>query len=179
MAKPARRAVSRADAPGMGEAVPKSDRGARELGRGARAVASDQAVSPSQAIIVTVTKMPGKRGERDSVVCGWCRRPVTPTEGRGRPRRFCKRSCRQRDFEARQRSARHGVDENELIVARRDFDRLHDEIFVLACAVADAEADLRDAESSADLRLIITSLLAASRDVSALSDHFPTARRES
>ena len=148
------------------------------MGRGAR-VASNRAVRTSQAIIVTVTKLPGEQGERHGVVCGWCRRPVTPTEGRGRPRRFCKRSCRQRDFEARQRSARHGVDEKELIIARRDFDRLHDEIFVLACAVADAQADLRDAESTADLRLIIASLLAASRDVSALSDRSLTARRES
>jgi hypothetical protein len=103
---------------------------------------------------------------------------VTPTEGRGRPRRFCKRSCRQREFEARQRSARHGVDEHELIVARRDVDRLHDEIYVLSCAVSDAESDLRDAETAADLRLIVASLLAAARDVSALSDHSPPSRRE-
>lgn len=128
--------------------------------------------------IVTVTKLTDGPGEREIVPCGWCRRPVAPNEGPGRPRRFCKRSCRQRDFEARQRSARHGVDENELIVARRDVDRLHDEVFVLSCAVADAEADLRDAESTADLRLIITSLLAAARDVSALSDHSPAYRRE-
>ncbi len=126
-----------------------------------------------------MTKSAIGRGEREIVPCGWCRRPVTPTEGRGRPRLFCKRSCRQRDFEARQRSTRHGVDEHELIVARRDVDRLHDEIFVLACAVVDAEADLREAESVADLRLIITSLLAAARDVSALSDHSPGSRRES
>ncbi len=119
------------------------------------------------------------QGEREIVPCEWCRRPVTPTEGRGRPRRFCKRSCRQRDYEARQRAARHGVDEHELIVARRDVDRLHDEIFVLSCAADDAEADLREAESVADLRLIITSLLAAARDVSVLSDHSPGQRRES
>ncbi len=131
------------------------------------------------SIIVTVTKIRMTQREREMALCGWCRRPVTPTEGRGRPRRFCKQSCRQRDFEARQRAARHGVDENELIVARRDVDRLHDEIFVLSCAVADADADLREARSVADLRLIVTSLLAAARDVSALSDHSPGIRRES
>ena len=126
-----------------------------------------------------MTKSAVGQGEREIVPCGWCRLPVTPGEGPGRPRRFCKRSCRQRDFEARQRAARHGVDEKDLIVARRDVDRLHDEIFVLSCAVADAEADLRDAESLADLRLIVTSLLAAAREVSALSDPSPTPRRES
>ena len=129
--------------------------------------------------IVTVTKSLRVKGEREIVACCWCRRPVAPNEGPGRPRRFCKRSCRQRDFEARQRSARVGLDEGELIVARGDVDRLHDEIFVLSCAVADAEADLRDAESVADLRLIVSSVLAAARDVSALTDHFPQARRES
>ncbi len=71
------------------------------------------------------------------------------------------------------------MDENELIVARRDVDRLHDELFVLSCAVTDAEADLGDAESAGDLRLIVASLLAAAREVSALSDRPPPARRES
>ena len=126
-----------------------------------------------------MTKLIVSQGEREIVPCGWCRRPVTPTEGRGRPRRFCKRSCRQRDFEARQRSARHGVDESELIVARGDVNRLRDEIYVLSCAVADADADLQDAVSVADLRLIVTSLLAAARDVSASTDHSPMRRRES
>ena len=126
-----------------------------------------------------MTKLSGTTGEREIVACGWCRRPIGPTEGRGRPRRFCRRSCRQRDFEARQRLARHGIDESELIVARRDVNRLHDEIFVLSCAVVDAEADLHDAESTADLRRIVSSLLAAARDVSALADHSPVPRRES
>ncbi len=133
----------------------------------------------SVANIVTVTKLSAPVGKRETEPCAWCRRPVTPTEGPGRPRRFCKRSCRQRDFEARQRATRHGVDEHELIVARRDVDRLHDEIYVLSCAVTDAEADLRDAQTVADLRLIVTSLLAAARDVSALTDHSPVQRRES
>jgi hypothetical protein len=48
------------------------------------------------------------------------------TPGPGRPRRYCRASCRQRDYEARQRAHAHGLDDSEIIVARRELDELHD-----------------------------------------------------
>ena len=38
--------------------------------------------------------------------------------GAGRPRRYCKTSCRQRDYEARRRAAELGLSEGELVVTR-------------------------------------------------------------
>jgi hypothetical protein len=43
---------------------------------------------------------------------------------------------------ARHRAAELELSENELVVARSELDALHDELYVLACAVEDVERDL-------------------------------------
>jgi len=86
--------------------------------------------------------------------CAWCRRPLPPAERTGRPRRFCKHSCRQRDFEARRRLAELGIGEHELIVTRAALDGLRDELYALACAVEDVERDLADAGPSPSLNVL-------------------------
>jgi hypothetical protein len=72
--------------------------------------------------------------------CQWCRRPVQQPKV-GRPRKFCKRSCRQRDFEARTKAAAHGLDEHELVMTRSELESLKDQLYVLRCAVEDVERD--------------------------------------
>jgi hypothetical protein len=75
-------------------------------------------------------------------MCGWCRGPLPESAATGRPRRYCKRSCRQRDFEARERSKAHGLDEADLIVTREALETLRDQVFVVQCAVNDVRRDL-------------------------------------
>ncbi|HAP77302.1 MAG TPA: hypothetical protein DCR14_14610 [Acidimicrobiaceae bacterium] len=56
--------------------------------------------------------------------------------------------------------------ENELIVAKDELDALHDELYVLACAVNDAEKDLHAVGAqprAAELRSIVDWLLEAAR----------------
>lgn len=43
---------------------------------------------------------------------------------------------------SRQRAAELKLSDDELIIARAELDALHDELYVLACAVEDAERDL-------------------------------------
>ena len=64
--------------------------------------------------------------------CRWCRRALPERSGPGRPREFCSQRCRQWDWVARQRAAELELSENELVVARDELDRLHDELYVLA-----------------------------------------------
>lgn len=63
-------------------------------------------------------------------------------DGPGRPRQFCSQKCRQWDWVARQRASELELSENELVIARHELDALHDDLYVLACAVDDAEKDL-------------------------------------
>jgi hypothetical protein len=79
-----------------------------------------------------------KGGERH---CGWCRRVLPVQTGRGRPRRFCSQRCRQWDWVSRQRANELELSENELVIARDELDRLHDDLYALACAVEDTERD--------------------------------------
>lgn len=62
--------------------------------------------------------------------------------GRGRPREFCSQRCRQWDWVARQRARELELTEDELVVTRSELDTLHDDLYVLACAVEDTERDL-------------------------------------
>jgi hypothetical protein len=48
---------------------------------------------------------------------------------------------------ARHRAAELELNENELVIARSELDALHDELYVLACAVDDVERDLADVEA--------------------------------
>ena len=110
-----------------------------------------------------MTKLGPTDVKSENLKCGWCRRAYTATRGPGRPRRFCKRSCRQRDFEARSRAKAHGIDERDLIIARTDFDQLRDDVYVLACALDDAELDLAGAVSVAECLDIVRSIVLAAQ----------------
>jgi hypothetical protein len=66
---------------------------------------------------------------------------------------------------ARQRAAELELNENELVVARSELDALHDELYVLACAVEDVERDLATsgAPSQRELSEALAWLLDAAR----------------
>jgi endogenous inhibitor of DNA gyrase (YacG/DUF329 family) len=98
--------------------------------------------------------------------CRWCRRVLPEPGGPGRPREFCSQRCRQWDWVARQRAGELELSEHELVVARDELDALHDDLYVLACAVDDAERDLAAAGTRPtvrELHQIITWLLEAAR----------------
>jgi hypothetical protein len=86
----------------------------------------------------------------------------------GRPRRYCRRSCRQRDYEARRRASELGLGESELILARHQFDAVADALFVLEAAIEDVEGDLSRSAELADYRAAVTWLLDAAKPLVAL-----------
>jgi hypothetical protein len=67
---------------------------------------------------------------------------------------------------ARQRAQELALSDGELVIAKATLDELHDELYVLGCAVDDVERDLEAAganPSPAELRQAIDWLLAAAR----------------
>ncbi|HET9442634.1 MAG TPA: hypothetical protein VFO65_04880 [Acidimicrobiales bacterium] len=107
-----------------------------------------------------MTKPPEEAG---SGRCGWCKGPLPPAATTGRPRRYCRAVCRQRDFEARRRAAEVGLTETELVVARHDLDALHDALYVLEAAVEDVERDLAGSPTKQDYADAVAWLLQAAR----------------
>lgn len=82
-------------------------------------------------------------GKKSGVRCRWCRRVVPERTGPGRPRAFCSQACRQWDWVGRQRARELQISEDELVVARQQLDELYDDLYVLTCAIADTESELR------------------------------------
>jgi hypothetical protein len=78
---------------------------------------------------------------------------------------FCSARCRQWDWVARQRARELALDESELVVARAELDELHDELYVLACAVEDVDRDLAapGRRTSTELQEALRWLLDAAR----------------
>jgi hypothetical protein len=97
------------------------------------------------------------------VACAWCGRRFGSTTGPGRPRKYCRRSCRQRDFESRSRSRELGLTETDLIVTRGALNALDDHLYVLACAIEDVDADLALDSSPGEVRRCLDWLLSAAR----------------
>lgn len=99
----------------------------------------------------------------DELRCRWCGRRFERAVGPGRPREFCRRSCRQRDYEARQRAREVGLSESELVVTRAELDELHDLLYVLEAAVEDVERDLTGSPTKTELHEAVDWLLDAAR----------------
>jgi hypothetical protein len=100
--------------------------------------------------------------------CAWCRRPLPDRATAGRPRRYCRHSCRQRHYEARRRAAELGLGESELILARAEFDAVTDRLFVLEAAIEDVEGDLARSAMLEDYRAALAWLLDAAKPLVAL-----------
>ncbi len=114
---------------------------------------------------MTLLRVDGESGEIVARHCRWCRRALPERSGPGRPREFCSGRCRQWDWVAKQRAAELELNENELVIARSELDALHDELYVLACAVEDVERDLASSGSPTQRELseALTWLLDAAR----------------
>lgn len=79
---------------------------------------------------------------------------------------FCSQACRQWHWVGKQRADELQLNESELIVAKEELDKLHDELYVLACAVNDAEKDNAAAgknPTAKELQEIVEWLLEAAR----------------
>ena len=105
---------------------------------------------------VTVTKEVRSR-------CGWCGAVFIASPGSGRPRKYCKRSHRQRDYEARLEAERRDLGDDELLIERAKLDELRDRLYVLEAACEDVETDLEEDETLNGYRRAVADLLKAAR----------------
>jgi hypothetical protein len=85
------------------------------------------------------------------------------SSGAGRPREFCRRSCRQRHYESKRRAQELGLGEHELVMARSELEALRDRLYVLACAVEDVERDVDDGTAPQEVRKALAWLLDAAK----------------
>ncbi len=117
-------------------------------GRGAQ---SAMRVSPV-AKIVTVTKQVEKSR------CRWCGVALPDAPGPGRRREFCRRSHRQRLYEARRLAAVHELGPDDVLLSRHVFEELRDRLYRLEAALEDTAADLAGSATATQLREVLDHL---------------------
>jgi len=91
-----------------------------------------------------------------------------PTPGPGRPRQYCRRSHRQRHYEAKRLAARHGLGDGDVLFRRNDMDRLRDHLYMLEAAVQDARMDLAESGRLEDYPEALRRVTAAADQLVAL-----------
>lgn len=94
------------------------------------------------------------------VECEHCGRPVDSGTSVGRPRKYCRRSCRQRAFEARRYLEDVSWGDAQLVRLARELAELEDRLDALGASLGELRADVEDqrevdvAAALADLELV-------------------------
>ena len=114
-----------------------------------------------------MTKLPDEGAVPEQARCRWCRIGLAERRGPGRPKEFCSQRCRQWDWVARQRARELALSDGELVMARAELDALHDELYVLQCAVADTRRDLQHRMSAGETLEALRWLLEAAEPLAA------------
>ena len=84
-----------------------------------------------------------------------------PRSGPGRPQVYCRRSHRQRHYEARILAERHGLSAGQALIERDKLARLNDRLYVLEAACEDVRADLEESHDLDAYRDAVVHLLEA------------------
>lgn len=74
--------------------------------------------------------------------CEWCGVEFAGEGGPGRPPRYCRRSHRQRAYEARRLAGERGIRSDEVLISRRTWEHLRDALYRLEAASEDVAMDL-------------------------------------
>lgn len=103
--------------------------------------------------------------------CAWCGAPFEVTGGPGRPAAYCRRSHRQRAYEARREAERLGI--AGVLVGEDDWRRLLDAVYRLETAADDAVIDVASGDPPGP---VVDRLARVVADLAAAMPE-PTARR--
>ncbi|WP_414637400.1 hypothetical protein [Amycolatopsis sp.] len=101
--------------------------------------------------------------------CGWCgRRLEQQGVTKGRRRRYCGQSCRQRAYERRTALQRSGLPEDAVVLSDTELAALQDKLFQLRCAAEDVVTAADDGAASDELRRMAQELARSAQDLERL-----------
>ncbi len=101
--------------------------------------------------------------------CAWCGTSFELSGGPGRPPRFCRRSHRQRAYEARQTAATHGLGPDDVLISRATYEELRDLLYQIDSALQDVDGDLAGGAAGEEYRQALWHLYGTAAGVRRLS----------
>ncbi len=110
--------------------------------------------------------MPTARRRR-SATCAWCGREVV-TEGPGRTRKYCRRSCRQRAYEARTALAGSSLPPDSVVLTAQEAEAVGERMFEVRCAAEDVRTAIAEGAGTDELAEIAERLVRTARDAERL-----------
>ncbi|GAA4384408.1 hypothetical protein GCM10023147_04830 [Tsukamurella soli] len=90
------------------------------------------------------------------------------TEGPGRTRKYCKRSCRQRAYESRAALAGTTVPADAVVLSAQEAESLTERMFELRCAAEDVQTAVGEGATTAELAVLCARLVDTARDAERL-----------
>lgn len=83
--------------------------------------------------------------------CAWCGKEIPVNHGRGRKRKYCGPSCKQRAYEQRTMLAGTSIDDDAVILNRNRVAEVRDRLYALRCAAEDIRTASAEGASADDL----------------------------
>ncbi|QYH19753.1 hypothetical protein JKI95_00795 [Corynebacterium aquatimens] len=105
---------------------------------------------------------------RPAPVCLWCGRELAVQEGRGRKRKYCGQSCKQRAYEQRHNLSGAGIAEGSVILRPERVAELRDELFELRCAAEDVRTAAGEGADPEEIRHLCDELVAMAIEIEKL-----------
>ncbi|WP_425484931.1 hypothetical protein [Amycolatopsis anabasis] len=122
----------------------------------------------AQSVDTSRDELTGLRRNGAPKHCGWCGRRLPQGENRGRRRRYCGQSCRQRAYERRAAVQRSGLPEDAVVLSDAEIATLQDRLFQLRCAAEDVATAADDGAELPELRRMATELARVAQDLEQL-----------
>lgn len=113
--------------------------------------------------------MENQRAQRgETPTCAWCGKEIPVNTGRGRKRKYCGASCKQRAYEQRTMLAGTTVDADALILSRSRVEEIRDRLYALRCAAEDVRTASAEGASPGELGALCDDLVGLAKQLEKL-----------
>ncbi|AWB83990.1 hypothetical protein [Corynebacterium liangguodongii] len=103
-----------------------------------------------------------------SAVCEWCGAELPERQGRGRKRKFCSSSCKQRAYEQRNAVEGSSIPADAVILRPEKACELRDRLFELRCAAEDIATAHSEGAQAGEIAGLCEELVAMARRIERL-----------
>ncbi|MDY3128340.1 MAG: hypothetical protein SOW59_09520 [Corynebacterium sp.] len=111
-------------------------------------------------MVLSVLQTAGQ--SKPEVVCGWCGKQLEQS-GRGRPKKFCSPSCKQRAYERRVLLQDFSNNPHALTLSPEKASRLIDGLFELRCSAEDIATAASEGADSKEIEQLCAELVKIAR----------------